>query len=662
MLCRGLVPCAPSTSRCINVDPRLLRLTDAKSHPASFSREYASVARRNSKPSAEPSTSSRTRWSKDPEKSLGGDPNSPPRHIRRAANVSKLPSGASKSEASSDTRFRSRKYDPSREKSPTMRLLEPHILSGRLKKLAEQNQLDLAVAMLKNAPLAAQNTPVWNTLIWECMKEKRFKLAYDLFVDMKRRGFSPTTRTFQTMFSGYARIELWAAHTKQLENARSLYKAYKQHIETVKQGNPNSSELSIDPLPAYITVLGNSGQFEEIFVLFHSLDQEGPLAADKFIFTAMFRALSTTRAGLTSSQYLKNATDAKVLWGQVLKKPGLDIDAFVVTAAVIALSKGRSSEQQLAFQLVCEYFGLATSGDPPVHGKIPLTTHALAAALLLCNNSQKPAECMHFFQQVVKRPQASGGVDIIDRVHAEEVLKAKLALAGPRFAQSSVETLEWMLRQEKEGRGADAQKIRPSVATYNLVLLACWRDADWNSATKTFSLMTGYHCHDFMDGAVAASPRVDQRPKNQQVFPTAETMSCMLRTALATQNTANMRQCLRIMDHFHKTQKLWAPSKHSVSQSIKAAKHSSFHVVKLATAVIETVESVSASNTARDDEMKLWNRLRSEAKQLLELDVDKAPPKTPVPAAQEAMPRASDSEKRTRRPLTKYEMAFRSGS
>jgi hypothetical protein len=65
-----------------------------------------------------------------------------------------------------------------------MRLLEPHVLSARLRKLCDNGQLDAAVAMLKNAPLAAQNTPVWNTLIWECMKAKRFKLAYQLFIDV----------------------------------------------------------------------------------------------------------------------------------------------------------------------------------------------------------------------------------------------------------------------------------------------------------------------------------------------------------------------------------------------------------------------------------------------------------------------------------------------
>jgi hypothetical protein len=65
-----------------------------------------------------------------------------------------------------------------------MRLLEPHVLSGRLKKLCDSNKVDDAVYMLKNAPLDAQNTQVWNTLIWEALKVKRFQLSYQLFVDV----------------------------------------------------------------------------------------------------------------------------------------------------------------------------------------------------------------------------------------------------------------------------------------------------------------------------------------------------------------------------------------------------------------------------------------------------------------------------------------------
>lgn len=82
--------------------------------------------------------------------------------------------------------YRSKHLDSSTQATPKseMRLLEPHILSGRLKKLCESGKVDDAVVMLKNAPLDAQNTPVWNTLIWETLKAERYKLAYELYVDV----------------------------------------------------------------------------------------------------------------------------------------------------------------------------------------------------------------------------------------------------------------------------------------------------------------------------------------------------------------------------------------------------------------------------------------------------------------------------------------------
>jgi len=67
---------------------------------------------------------------------------------------------------------------------PSIRLLQPHVLSERLKKLCDGGKIADAIAMLKNAPLDAQNTPVWNTLIWECMKAGSFNLSYELFIDV----------------------------------------------------------------------------------------------------------------------------------------------------------------------------------------------------------------------------------------------------------------------------------------------------------------------------------------------------------------------------------------------------------------------------------------------------------------------------------------------
>ena len=64
-------------------------------------------------------------------------------------------------------------------------MLRPSVLSERIKKLAEQGKLDDAVTMLKNAPLDAQNTIVWNTIIAQCMQARHYKLAWQLYNDVR---------------------------------------------------------------------------------------------------------------------------------------------------------------------------------------------------------------------------------------------------------------------------------------------------------------------------------------------------------------------------------------------------------------------------------------------------------------------------------------------
>ena len=39
--------------------------------------------------------------------------------------------------------------------------------------------------MLQNSPLDASNVVTWNTLLLHCMTEKRFKLGFKLFTDVR---------------------------------------------------------------------------------------------------------------------------------------------------------------------------------------------------------------------------------------------------------------------------------------------------------------------------------------------------------------------------------------------------------------------------------------------------------------------------------------------
>lgn len=62
--------------------------------------------------------------------------------------------------------------------------LRPNDLARRLKQICDEGHFDEAVSVLKSAPVGAQNTPVWNSVIWECLKSGKYKLAFKLFTDV----------------------------------------------------------------------------------------------------------------------------------------------------------------------------------------------------------------------------------------------------------------------------------------------------------------------------------------------------------------------------------------------------------------------------------------------------------------------------------------------
>ncbi|KAF9009071.1 hypothetical protein BDQ17DRAFT_1219986, partial [Cyathus striatus] len=549
-----------------------------------------------------------------------------PRYIRRQALQKDTASSSKHSTSQShlEPKFRSRHFDPASEKKPKaeIKLLEPHVLSSRLKKLSESGKLEDAVALLKNAPLDAQNTQVWNTLIWECMKHKRFKLGYQLYVDLKRRGFSPTTRTFQTVFSGLSRIDDWASYPRQLDNARSLYEAFQRHIASVEKDDPASPELSVLPLVGYIKILGDSGHYQDIFDIYYAMETSGPMAPNQFIFTAMFHAISSAASakGPKAVPPAKSAADARLLWNQMMKlvekNIGFTVDSHTVTAAISALSIGRPTDHNLAFDLVHKYFGLSGPEEEKTQGLLPLQPQSLSAILHLCNLSKRPELCLNFFKQVQRRPPVSGGTAILDRAHMEEILRALLTMPPAGAGEQALEILEWMFRQEITGENGPA--IRPATTTFDLVFKVCWLSVDWKAAMRTFELMTGYRSHDFMDGAVSPKPRFMERPKGRNIFPPAECLSSMVKTSLATKNRAHMRQCLRIIDHLD-IDRILSSKRQITDESSKIVKNRAFYVSKLATAIFETAQHViggdEGNRLSSPEEVERWRELAERAKE-----------------------------------------------
>ncbi|KAL1747453.1 hypothetical protein HDZ31DRAFT_31831 [Schizophyllum fasciatum] len=550
-----------------------------------------------------------------------------PRTVRRAMQFGKPPKDdkqrLSTSEAAKKQKepavYRSKHWDPSKDQgSGEKKMLDPYVLSKRLQKMCSEGKLEDAIETLKNMPRDASSTPVWNMIIWECMKAKKYKTAYQLYVEMKRRGYSPSVRTFKTMFTGLSRIEHWPTHSKQLDNARSLYDAFMKFMRSVQKHDPTSDQLSVDPLAMYIRILAESGNHREMWDVYNGLDTQGPLAANVLIYTAMFDALAA--AGPSEGG------EAKLLWQQALKA-GIPVDSHLVSAALAALAKGRTPDKALALKLLAEYYGLTAPLEKPAERiHLPLPPSALYTALSLANSIQKPQMTIHFFDEVRKRPRALGGEDIIDRGHIEEVLKAHAALASPGAPPAALRLLEWTLRKEVAG-GAEGLKLRPAARTYNLALLACWNAADWPAALQTFQLMTGYMADGLADGRAGQMPR-EQRARGRNLEPSAEALSTLVRTAQATGEPAAMRHAVRIVEACGGEGYL-TTHRRSAEETKRLQKGRVFFVGKLAGALIDLLDDLFAKAPPRPHEKERWTKLRRQAKtvaQKLEYDEKFLPP------------------------------------
>jgi hypothetical protein len=454
---------------------------------------------------------------------------------------------------------------------------------------------------------------------------------------MKRRGLSPTTRTYQTLFAGLSRVEHWPTHPLQLNHAHQLYDYFLKHLQAVKYHAPDSDELSISPLAKYIKILGDAGDFQRIFDVYYTMDSDGPLSPNRDIFTAIFQVLSVRRYADGDEGAIfhnQNGSTAKLLWMQMekasKKSPGFAVDSHLIAMAIRALSRGRPADQELALDIVRDHLGLVRPGETPIKlANTELSVHTLAAALEGCNDMQKPGVCVHYLQQIMHPPSTSTHdvrslAHIIDRGHIEQGLKAYTMLAQsaiPGQSIRSVETLEWMLRSEITRSNAN---LRPRVMTFNLVLSACRAQADWSGATRTFDLMSGFKSGDFADMQVSKKikPMMDMRSRGRNLSPDAEVMSSMVRTALDTRVPANIRQSLRMVDYFG-VDELLSARRISVDKSPqpkKIAKLEAFFHTKLAFALEEAVDFLTRMKMdpgTQTDEMLRWHHLKIRAKSYL---------------------------------------------
>ena len=459
---------------------------------------------------------------------------------------------------------------------------------------------------------------------------------------MKRRGFTPNIRTYATMLNGLARIDDWHTHSKQLENAHSLFQSYQEYVHGIKAEYPGSRDINVVPWNSYMFILGRAGLHQKLFDTYYLFDNEGPLTPDQYTYTTMFTTLFDRRdtGEIGEGPRAQNASDAKVLWRRMLKdseRLNFPIDSPVIASVLRVLNRGRPSDQLLAFDIVREYLGFCKPGEPPTEPKVPLNLILFQIVLELCNYSRKFRLCIHWTQLIMDKAMdpRSPESEILARSHMEQMFTAYASMAAMgslNESEQALEALQWMIKESVIGSKPPGQ-LKPSLHTFGLVMMACWRCGDWASASRTFELVTGLSAESFKDGG---NYNPHMKLGGQGLTPNSVVTSSMVRAAVASGDLANMRQCLRMVSYYGE-EAIFSIGKDLLTDQSKRhtkrlKKDHVFYNTKLAYALVDCVNQVIPKSNAEEpeeeegnssidaEEKEQWLALRSKAKEIAKGD------------------------------------------
>ncbi|KAH8118677.1 hypothetical protein DFH11DRAFT_1502547 [Phellopilus nigrolimitatus] len=506
------------------------------------------------------------------------------------------------------------------------RNLRPTVLSARIKKLADEGKLEDAIQVVLDAPKNKLNVIVWNTLLSFLMKAEKRNRAYSIYIEMKRRNFTPMVSTYNTMLTGMSEIEDWTTNIVQLEHCHSLYESYRSYMEVCKE-KKLKSELHHGPAIFYLRILRKANLFQKLLDTFYSMDETGPLAPDKYIYSALFQNLSyrqtTDKIGnLTVTE--QNASDAKFLWRKLEKdfqRNNLEVDNFVVVHVLRLLMNGRSTDQQFGLDIVRDYFGFAPPGEDAPPPRLNFEFRSFRATLELCTKAKKPRLCAYFAKQVMDLRRA-GSPRVreleLNHYHMEEVLLSLNSLAAVGSLDESARAVEMLLWMQREAalqrvgvRGQQQPKemgLQPSTNTYALALAVCWRCVDWARACEVYTLATQLAAEEFVDGGPSAEiKKQEQVPTRKSELLNIQASAYLARTALATDDRARMRQCLRMMLSVHDVRSFYERG--------NTEAFFLFFKAKLASAVVKMINL--STEGATEDERFVLRELKKRSQEVL---------------------------------------------
>ncbi|RHZ77801.1 hypothetical protein Glove_172g61 [Diversispora epigaea] len=160
---------------------------------------------------------------------------------------------------------------------------DPYVLSEWVQNLGKADKLDDAISIVWHSKKDAQSEVVWNNLIVECVKKKKVKMGFQLFIEMKKHGFVPNYHTFTILLNGLAEHRPFVDNIAQ---ARSLI----DKMQSSTKANP--VELNVFHVNCLLKLCGRLNNFEALQGNFNEMMNIGNWSPNQETFTIMLNACS----------------------------------------------------------------------------------------------------------------------------------------------------------------------------------------------------------------------------------------------------------------------------------------------------------------------------------------------------------------------------------
>lgn len=321
--------------------------------------------------------------------------------------------------------------------------------------MAQRDQLDAAVDLVKSSPAHAANIVVWNVLLNSLLRAQKYRVAYTTWMDMKRRGLHPTARSFGTFFSGFAKIR-GEVEGPSLARVKTVFAQWLVHAERViekaelkEQGAVRRSimeeeheqevlidsldDITVIPTNHYLSFLSHTSNIPLLLETFNVMPSSGPLAPNSLTYSIVLAGLRSTSA--TNPEHFAAALK---IWERILQdvaETGVEIDTKTVSILIsICREAKRPDDQRLGLQAAKDFYGLV---DPAEEDKlvdpkalpaprVAMDSAALSNVFALALAMQQFNLVVSWFDQVRDYPKRFGA-GLIEHHQCELVLVALAA-------------------------------------------------------------------------------------------------------------------------------------------------------------------------------------------------------------------------------------------